>query len=194
MSKQQINFIFALIVMGLGSATVLSIYMNSGNPVIRETAPAESSNEPMPENHPPIDTAKKLASLIQMSAEDPQNAEIHIEIGNIHYDLGEYDKAVNSYRKSLDILPDNPYVETDMATCLHRMGRHDEALNILDNVIKSQPDFPQALYNKGIVLIHGKNDIESGIAVWEELLKLDLEPARKAEIEQSIRQLKTSVR
>jgi len=194
MSKQQINFIFALIVIALGSAAVLSMYMNSSDPIVQTSSPGGSSTDPMPEDHPPVDTANKLAALIQMSADDPQNTEIHTEIGNIHYDLGEYEKAIISYQKSLDLQPGNPYVETDMATCFHNLGQHDEALKILDNVIKYRPGFSQALYNKGIVLIHGKNNIESGIAVWEQLLKTDLDPARRAELEQSINQMKSSVR
>jgi tetratricopeptide (TPR) repeat protein len=194
-SKRQINFIFAVIVIALGSLAVTFIYMRSGSPVIRPTEQTVSSTGGLPENHPPVDVAQKLAALLQMGAEDPQNADIQMEIGNIYYDLGEYESAAASYQKSLDIRPGNPYIETDLATCFHYLGRDDEALKILDNILKYSPDFSQALYNKGIVLIHGKNDIEGGIAAWEELLKqADLEPARRAEIEQSIQQLKSYTR
>jgi tetratricopeptide (TPR) repeat protein len=194
MNKKKINLIFALIVIGLGSAAVYSIYMSSGNPLVRTEARSGSSSEPLPEDHPPVETDQQLSSLIQMSMEDPQNAEIQTGIGNIYFDRKEFDKAIIYYQKSLDLQPLNPYVETDLATCLHYMGRNDEALKLLDNVIKNRPDFHQALYNKGIVLIHGKNDIEGGIAVWEELLKSDLEPAKRAELEKSIQQLKSSIK
>jgi len=194
MNKKGINLIFALIVIGLGSTAVFSIYMSSGNPVLRTAAPDGPSSEPLPENLPPVETDQRLAAMIQMSMEDPQNAEIQAEIGNIYFDRKEYDKAIIYYQKSLELQPGNPNVETDLATCFHYTGRNDEALKLLDNVIKNRPDFPQALYNKGIVLIHGKNDIEGGIAVWEELLKSDLYPARREELEQSIQRLKSSIR
>jgi tetratricopeptide (TPR) repeat protein len=194
MNKKRINLIFALIVIGLGFTAVFSVYKSSGNPVRRTAAPNESSTEPLPENHPPVETDQQLAALVQMSMKDPQNAEIQAAIGNIYFDRKEYDKAIVYYQKSLDLRPGNPNVETDLATCFHDTGRNDEALKLLDNVIKNRPDFLQALYNKGIVLIHGKNDIEGGIAVWEKLLKSDLDPARRAELEQSIQQLKSSIR
>jgi tetratricopeptide (TPR) repeat protein len=194
MNRKGINLIFALIVIGLGSAAVFSIYRSSGNPALRTAAPGGPSSEPLSEDHPPVETDQQLAALIQMSMEDPQNAEIQAEIGNIYFDHKEYDKAIIYYQKSLDLRPGNPNVETDLATCFHYTGRNDEALILLDKVIKNRPDFPQALYNKGIVLIHGKNDIEGGIAAWEELLKSDLEPARRAELEQSIQRLKSSIR
>lgn len=193
MNKKGINLIFALIVIGLGSTAVYSIYKSSGNSVLRTTAPDESSTEPLPENGPSVETDQQLAALTQMATENPQNADIQAEIGNIYYDRKEYDKAIVYYQKSLDLQPGNPSVETDLATCLHYTGRDDEALRLLDNVIKNRPDFLQALYNKGIVLIHGKNDIEGGIAVWEKLLKSDLDPAKRADLEQSIQQLKSSI-
>ena len=194
MSRQQVNGIFAVIVIGLAAVAGISLFNKSGNPVIRDSAVKENADATLPDNHPPEEIAKRLASLIQMSAEDPQNADIPLEIGNVYYDLGDYDKAAASYRKSLEIQPQNPYVETDLATCLHYLNRNDEALSILDKVLKYRPNFPPALYNKGIVLIHGMNDPESGIAAWEELLKQDLDPARRAEIEQSIQQYKSSAR
>ena len=194
MNRKGINLIFALIVIGLGCTAVFSIYRSSGNPVLRTAAPGGPSSEPLPEDHPPVETDQQLAALIQMSMEDPQNAEIQAAIGNIYFDHEEYDKAIIYYQKSLDLQPGNANVETDLATCFHYTGRNDEALKLLDKVIKNQPDFAQALYNKGIVLIHGKNDIEGGIAAWEELLKSDLEPARRAELEQSIQRLKSSIR
>ena len=194
MSRQQINCIFAAILILLAAAVAFSLFHKAGNPIIREDAVKENSDQVLPVNHPPEEIAKRLASLIRMSTEDPQNADILNEIGNTYYDLGEYDKAIDSYRKSLEIRPGNPYVETDLATCLHYLSRHDEALLILNNVLKYQPDFPAALYNKGVVLIHGKEDLQNGIAVWEELLKQDLDPARRAEIEQSIRRYKSSSR
>ena len=194
MNRREINFIFAVIVILLAAAAGISIFNKSGDSIIRKASVKEAPDNTIPENHPPEEVVKRLTALIAMSDKNPQNADILAEIGNLYYDLGEYDKAIVQYRKSLDIKPLNPYVETDLATCLYKLNRNDEALSILNNVLKYRPDFQQALYNKGIILIHGKNDPDSGIAAWEEMLKLDLDPARKAEIEQNIRQYKSSIR
>jgi len=192
MSRQQTNCILAAIVILLATAAGISIFHKSDDPVIRGASVTDNAGPSPPDNHPPGEMAGRLSDLLKMSAEDPQNADIPAEIGNTYYDLGEYDKAVAQYRRSLELRPGNPYVETDLATCLHNLNRHDEALLVLNNVLKYRPDFPQALYNKGIVLIYGKKDVPGGIAVWEELLKQDLDPARKADIEQSIRQYRSS--
>jgi tetratricopeptide (TPR) repeat protein len=132
--------------------------------------------------------------LIRQGEENPQNADIQAQIGNIYYDMGEYNQAVTSYRRSLGLKPDQANVETDLATCFHYLGQDDEALKHFDHVLTYSPGFVQAMYNKGVVLIHGKNDIEGGLRTWEKLLQMDLDPAKRAEIEKSVQQLKSSMR
>jgi len=136
----------------------------------------------------------KLAALEEMAAKDPQNADIRTQIGNIHYDLNQFEKAIEFYQQSLKIHPKDPNVETDLATCFHYLGQHDKALEIMDKVLSYSPNYSQAMFNKGIVLISGKKDIKAGIAVWEELLRLNPGFDRKADIEKTIRQLKASVK
>jgi tetratricopeptide (TPR) repeat protein len=189
--KKQINILFALLAIVLVGTSIWSA-IRTEKPMVRTDTEPGRADASMPEDHPPLDMVQKLTELIRRSEEDPGNAAIHTNIGNIYYDLKEYEKAVQSYRKSLEIQPADPYVETDLATCLHYLGRDDEALERFDHVLKHTPDFPQALYNKGIVLIQSKNDVEGGIKAWEKLLQTDLDPARRAELQRDIQQLKSS--
>ena len=112
MNRRQINFIFAVIVILLAVAAGVSIFKKSGDSVIRETAVKEAPNNTIPENHSPEEIVKRLTALIEMSDKDPQNADILTEIGNLYYDLGEYDKAIGQYRESLDIKPLNPFYQS----------------------------------------------------------------------------------
>jgi tetratricopeptide (TPR) repeat protein len=74
------------------------------------------------------------------------------------------------------------------------MGRHEEALEILNRILDYSPNFPQAMFNKGIVLAADGNDIQGGIAVWEDLLRLHPEFSRSAGLEQKIKQLRASAK
>jgi tetratricopeptide (TPR) repeat protein len=193
-NKRLLNFIFACITVALAATALLSVYFKSGSSLSHSNAVPESSSNQLPENHPPIDTAKRLAALEQMSAKDPQNADLQTQMGDLYYDLGQYDKAANCYEKSLNIRPREPNVETDLATCWHYLGQDDKALEIFNKVLSYSPNFPQALYNKGIVLISGKKDVKGGVAVWEELLRTDPAYANRAALEQRINELKASVK
>jgi tetratricopeptide (TPR) repeat protein len=192
-SKTQINVVFALLSAGLLITTIMAAVRYEGQ-IIRPSNRNAASGTSLPENHPSVDMTQTLAELIRLSQEDPQSAGIQAQIGNIYYDMGEYDQAVVAYGKSLDIQPNQASVETDLATCFHYLGKDDEALKRFDHVLTYSPGFVQAMYNKGVVLIYGKNDIEGGRRTWEKLLQMDLEPAKRAEIEKSLQQLKASIR
>jgi tetratricopeptide (TPR) repeat protein len=79
-----------------------------------------------------------------------------------------------------------------MATCYHFKGQHDKALEILDRVLRYRPGFPQALFNKGIILQIGKSDNRGAVAAWEELLRVNPEFPQRAELEERIRQLRAA--
>jgi cytochrome c-type biogenesis protein CcmH/NrfG len=184
LNKSRINLVFAFIIAALGLTAGASLYLNRSQPEIQA----------VPESNPSTDAANRLAALEQMSAKDPNNAEYLTQIANAYYDLGQYDKAADVYQKSLDVRPQDPNVETDLATCFHYLGQHDKALQTLDKVLAYSPNFPQAMFNKGIVLVNGRKDIKAGIAVWEDLLRSDPGFSKRAEIEQRINQLKASAR
>jgi tetratricopeptide (TPR) repeat protein len=129
-----------------------------------------------------------------MSAGDPQNPEYLTQIANLYYDIGQYDKSVDFYQRSLVLRPQDPNVETDLAACFHYLGQDDKALETLDRVLKYSPGFAQAMFNKGIVLIGGKKDIEGGIRVWEDLLRDNPNYPQKAELEQRINRLKGAIK
>jgi tetratricopeptide (TPR) repeat protein len=190
--KLRINLLFALVVLILGITAISSAIRNLNSRNSRQASAPEALQQQLPQNHPPLDVIKKLEALEQVSAKEPRNADYRTQIGNIYYDMGQYEKAAEYYRQSLEIHPGDPNVETDMAACFHYMGQQERALEILDKVLGYSPNFPEAMFNKGIVLMSGKKDVNAGIAVWEDLLRKNPGYPRRAEIEQSIRELKSS--
>jgi tetratricopeptide (TPR) repeat protein len=193
-SKLATNLVLALIVIVLASTAATFIYKSADRPEVRTGAVADPSGGQLPENHPQIDAANRLAALEQMSAKDPQNADLQKQMGNLYYDIGRYDKAMEHYQKSLSIRPQDANVETDLATCWYNIGQHDKALETIDKVLTYSPRFSQAKYNKGIVLLSGKNDAKSAIAVWEDLLRTDPAYPMRTELEQRVAQLKASLK
>ena len=199
--KARINIAFACIVAVLGLTAVRAIYINRSSPDHLAgtadhlpTATRESVGGQLPENHPPAEAIDRLMALERKIAEDPQNPENLTQIANLYYDLGQFDKAADFYQQSLNIRPGVPGVETDLATCLHNLGQHDKALEILEKVLQYQPGFPQAMLNMGSILVHGKNDVQGAIRIWEDLLRLDPAFSQQSELEQKINQLKASIR
>jgi cytochrome c-type biogenesis protein CcmH/NrfG len=181
------NLVFACVVALLALTAAIFIRTNSKQPVPVQEAPGSRMEET-------VDVAKKAADLERLAGENPQNPDYLTQIGNLYYDSGQYEKAVDFYQRSLSIRPQDPNVETDLATCFHYSGQDDKALEILNKVLEYNPGFSHAMFNKGIVLIDGKKNTIDGIAAWEDLLRSDPNSPHKAEIEERIRRARESVR
>ncbi|HEY2981229.1 MAG TPA: tetratricopeptide repeat protein [Anaerolineales bacterium] len=191
----RVNLLFGSLVLVLGAVPlVYSLYFLDRGPQIQAAGALPPDHPELPQGHPPLDHAKELMALEQMSRSDPQNADYKNQIANIYYDMGQYQKAIDAYQQSLSLRPQDPSVETDMATSYHYLGQHDRALEILNKVLGYRPTFPQALFNKGVVLHRGKKDVRGAIAAWEELLRTNPSLPNRAELEQRISQLKATER
>lgn len=191
-TKASINLLFGTVTLVLSATAAYFMYVNRGLPVIRESTAASQEEAQLPENHPPIDLSNRLMALEEMARREPANADYRIEIGNIYYDMGQYQKAISGYEEALRLKPQDPNVETDLATCYYNLGEHDRALQILDRVLQYRPNFPMAMFNKGIVLQVGKNDSRGAIAVWEALLQANPDFPQRAALEQRIREAKAA--
>jgi tetratricopeptide (TPR) repeat protein len=191
LKKSAVDILFGLIIGLLAIAALFSAYTNRNRPVVLDADPAMAENAKLPEGHPPIEAPNQIQNLEELSRKDPGNADYRTQVGNAYYDVGQFQKAAEAYQESLRLRPQDPGVETDLGTCYHYIGQSDRALEILDNVLKYSPSFPQALFNKGIVLLDGKKDAKGAIAAWEELLRANPGFPKREEIEQRIRQLKS---
>lgn len=139
-----------------------------------------------------VAAAARLEHLERLAAGEPGNPDHVTAIANLHYDLGNFREAAAYYERSLGLRPGDPNVETDLATCYHYLGEHDRALQTLDRILGHRPTFSQARFNKGIVLLNGKRDVQGAISVWEDLLRTDPEYPHREELRGQILRLRQS--
>jgi tetratricopeptide (TPR) repeat protein len=189
-SKFTMNLLFAGLAAILALTALIAIYFNTGS---MDHHPVATINTSPTASPTPESTTNRMTELERLTTEHPENAEYQIQLANFFYDEGQYGKARDHYQLSLKIRPQDPNVETDLANCYHYLGQNNKALELLNNVIKSNPDFSPAKFNKGIVLINGMKDIKNGISVWKELLASDPDYSQREELPQRIRQLEKSV-
>ncbi|XP_055315491.1 peptidyl-prolyl cis-trans isomerase FKBP8 [Sitodiplosis mosellana] len=119
------------------------------------------------------------------------------ERGNFWYDRGEYNMAIQLYRRSLEYLDDtDKYVgdnskleeftndqlqellETrvkvynNLAAAQMKISAFDVALTSVDNVLRCQPENVKALFRKGKIL-EAKGDIKAAIPILQKAAILD---------------------
>jgi tetratricopeptide (TPR) repeat protein len=96
-------------------------------------------------------------------------------LGNLYFDSGNYQGAIRSYRKYLELDPDNADVLTDLGVMYRRNGQPDQAVASFDRAIAVDPQHQQSRYNKGVVLMQDLGQADTAVDVWRELLTINPE-------------------
>lgn len=133
--------------------------------------PGQSTGGGGPAGAPPAPVMAALQELRGRVARNPKDLAALVALGNMEFDAQKFDKADGYYRRALALDPSNPDVRTDDAVALHQTGHDLEALASLDRVLKERPNFPTAVFNRGVVLqaIGRRSD---AIAAFQHYLKV----------------------
>jgi len=82
-----------------------------------------------------------IEALRAALASNPLNPAIHFNMGLVLEQTGQDARAADSYSQSLDLEPDNLQTLLRLGKCMTRLGRHAEALRILDKTQSIDPSF-----------------------------------------------------
>ncbi len=105
-----------------------------------------------PAGGPPAPVVAELQQLRGRLARNPKDLAALVALGNMEFDAQKFDKAHGYYQRALALDPSNPDVATDDAVTQHQTGHDLEALAQLDRVLAERPKFPNAVFNRAVVL------------------------------------------
>ena len=94
-----------------------------------------------------------------------------LQEANAALDRGDFRRALEGYRNILDRDPENLEARTQIGVLLARGEHYDEAIRTFDRVLTQQPNYPHALFEKGLVLFQGMGEPREGVKVWEQLIQ-----------------------
>lgn len=101
---------------------------------------------------PPAPVMQELIALRARLARNPKDLAALVQLADMEFDARRFDKATPLFVRALALDPSNPDVRTDYAVALHESGRDLDALAQADTVLKERPDFPTALFDRGVIL------------------------------------------
>jgi len=114
--------------------------------------------------------AKAVAPLLEQLKQNPNDAELQTKIGVDYVRASQFADALPYFKKASQLKP-SADAYTRLASAEVYSGKPDAAIDNLNQALRLDPTFADALFNLGMVKWRAKGDNKGAIACWEKLLK-----------------------
>jgi arylsulfatase A-like enzyme/Flp pilus assembly protein TadD len=115
------------------------------------------------------DSEEAIRTIQAIIAEDPAITDAHFGLGNVLYKARRFEEAVESFKKAIDLKPDDSFAVINIANCYQAMGRFDEAEKyVLDYMAKGFDD-SQLFFLLGTLMVNHKEP-EKAVPYFEKCL------------------------
>jgi cytochrome c-type biogenesis protein CcmH/NrfG len=131
----------------------------TGNSVAGET-PAGSPNGPAPASPSGSQspTPQQLAAVAAAEAQvkqNPKDVSAHLALADAYAAAGAGQLAAVEYLAVTRLDPANAEANTNLALLAFEVGRAGQAKAMVDHVLAANPDYPEALYVRGLINLMG---------------------------------------
>lgn len=158
--------LFLVFIAGLLTGIGISAWKLDVGSVTNHQAPKEARESDAKE-----DIKGRIAGIERMLAANPSNLEALIQLGNDYFDAGQFNKAIDTYEKALQIDGKNADVTTDMGVAYRRVGKPNESVKLFRKALEIDPNHTLAMFNLGIVLRDDNKDMPGALKVWKDFLE-----------------------
>ncbi len=126
-------------------------------------------------NSPATAGGPKTALLKTMLEEKPGDPELLVALGDAHFEVKQFEKAVGYYKSAIQANPANAEAYNDIGLALHYMGNSAEAIRYIEEGIKKNPYQQRIWLTKGFIFAYGMGDLDAAKEAWEKAKVLDPE-------------------
>ena len=116
--------------------------------------------------------SKALDYLDMIEAENPELSNVKIQKALLLDEMGKPSQAIKTLEDAIIQFPNNERLLYYLATEYDKNNRKDDALNIMENIIKLNPDNPEALNYVGYIYISKKINTEKAKEFISRALKI----------------------
>jgi tetratricopeptide (TPR) repeat protein len=183
MRKDNALFFVAGLVFGVLTGYFVFQTLQSGSPPVAATAPAPPAAGPSVQPRVTLNPGE-MAALEKRAAENPQDVEVRVLIGNRYMDAERYEEAVRWLREAKERRPSDLHLRSHLALCLENLNRVEEAAAEYQAALAIDPAYPEGLLGLGRLKLYRQRDIAEGLALWEKLVEV----APQSEAARSIRE------
>ena len=120
----------------------------------------------------PVTQALALECYRQVLSLEPKHAPTLINLGTIHYNRREFQKAEEHYRAAVEADPRYALAYFDLANVLDETGRTTEAIDTYRTALILAPTYADAHYNLALAYEH-MQEMRKALRHWRAYVKLD---------------------
>ena len=129
-----------------------------------------------------------MTQLFEILDIDNENLDAYWDLGNIQFELGDYDSAVDNYENVLEKITNNAVMYYQTAITYEAADNISKAISNHLKAISCNENFEPS-YKKLGILFMAQNDKESAIEYFRDYLNFDLPQEEKKNIEDLILRL-----
>ncbi|MBQ8887532.1 MAG: tetratricopeptide repeat protein [Candidatus Gastranaerophilales bacterium] len=126
-----------------------------------------------------------MDQLFEILDIDEENLDAYWDLGNIQFELGDYDSAVQNYENVLEKVTENAVLYYQTAIAYEANDNVDKAISNHLKAISCNENFHPS-YKKLGILFMARNDNESAIEYFQDYLNFDLPEDEKKNIKDLI--------
>ncbi len=149
---------------------VTQAQMGTANGAQAGALPAGVTPEQMTPDQMKRMAEKQVASLLDQLKQNPNDTDTMLKIGGYYLAAQQFNDAATYYEKAASIKP-TPDVLTKLSNAQFYGGEGEKAIATLNQALKLDPKYANALYNLGMLKWQVQGDAKGAIASWEQLLK-----------------------
>ena len=114
-----------------------------------------------------------ISALEKIVEDYPEKAVAYQELGALYYKQGQIENALSSYRKAMQLEPENIAAQKSLADFYYaELGQADEALKIYENILVVAPDDVQTLTMAGHINV-SMNRFEAAQEKYQRVLEVE---------------------
>ena len=138
-----------------------------------------------------LNADNEIRFLKSILAENPENYQALVKLGNISMDARRFQNATDAYSRALEIDPTQVNVRVDLGTSYRNIGRPDKAVEHYRKGIEYEPNHLNAHRNLGVVLAYDFKDALGGAAELEKYTQLAPAAPDIAQLTREIQRLRS---
>ena len=149
--------ILVIVVLLIGSFILMS---NKTDKVVKQPVKDDFRKPPV-SSAPSSDFSLKEKIYLDSLKDEPGNARLHAELGDLYFENKRFPQAIEEYRKAINIDPKDADSYNDLGLALHYTGKSDEAVETLKKGTQMNDSYQRIWLSYGFILTSTGNNGEA---------------------------------